>query len=185
MFRFFKIHYNLCCDCRHDDLKAMLDSSKDNLKLDAMKRIVGVGWHLELVLVILSFIFVFSTNQGHLSWNWTICSFPYHTSQARMTPSHTLQYLFLLRSARLTVLLIIYIPVVWQIKLILINALNKSLRLLILRSLSSKLEVIYWLDILLVSSGSRRAISHLFVMLSFWTSKKASRIHEILSPGQP
>ena len=41
----------------------MLDSSKDNLKLDAMKRIVGVGWHLfwykvlELVLVILSFIF--------------------------------------------------------------------------------------------------------------------------------
>lgn len=43
VFRFFKIHYNLCCDCRHDDLKAMLDSSKDNLKLDAMKRIVGVG----------------------------------------------------------------------------------------------------------------------------------------------
>lgn len=27
---------------RHDDLKAMLDSSKDNLKLDAMKRIVGM-----------------------------------------------------------------------------------------------------------------------------------------------
>ena len=46
VFRFFKIQYNLCCDCRHDDLKAMLDSSKDNLKLDAMKRIVGVGWHL-------------------------------------------------------------------------------------------------------------------------------------------
>ena len=42
-FFFFQIHYNLCCDCRHDDLKAMLDSSKDNLKLDAMKRIVGVG----------------------------------------------------------------------------------------------------------------------------------------------
>lgn len=43
VFQFFKIQYNLCCDCRHDDLKAMLDSSKDNLKLDAMKRIVGVG----------------------------------------------------------------------------------------------------------------------------------------------
>ena len=27
---------------RHDDLKSMLDSSKDNLKLDAMKRIIGV-----------------------------------------------------------------------------------------------------------------------------------------------
>ena len=152
----------------------MLDSSKDNLKLDAMKRIVGVGWHLYLgtsswnscLLVILSFIFVFSTNQGHLLWNWTICSFPYHTSQARMTPSHTLQYLFPLRSACLTVLFIIYIPVVWQIKLILINAWNKSMRLLILRSLSSKLEVIYRLE-------------------SFWMSLKASRVHEILSPSQP
>ena len=28
--------------CRHDDLKSMLDSSKDNLKLEAMKRIIGV-----------------------------------------------------------------------------------------------------------------------------------------------
>ena len=27
---------------RHDDLKQMLDSNKDNLKLDAMKRIVGM-----------------------------------------------------------------------------------------------------------------------------------------------
>ena len=28
---------------RHDDLKTMLDSSKDNLKLDAMKRMIGVS----------------------------------------------------------------------------------------------------------------------------------------------
>lgn len=28
--------------CRHDDLKDMLDSNKDNLKLEAMKRIIGV-----------------------------------------------------------------------------------------------------------------------------------------------
>lgn len=27
---------------RHDDLKEMLDSNKDNLKLEAMKRIIGV-----------------------------------------------------------------------------------------------------------------------------------------------
>ena len=27
---------------RHDDLKQMLDSSKDSLKLEAMKRIIGV-----------------------------------------------------------------------------------------------------------------------------------------------
>ena len=34
--------------CRHDDLKTMLDSSKDNLKLDAMKRIIGVREWLNL-----------------------------------------------------------------------------------------------------------------------------------------
>lgn len=28
---------------RHDDLKEMLDSNKDSLKLEAMKRIVAVG----------------------------------------------------------------------------------------------------------------------------------------------
>ena len=28
---------------RHDDLKQMLDSNKDSLKLEAMKRIIGVG----------------------------------------------------------------------------------------------------------------------------------------------
>ena len=55
------------------------------------------------------------------------------------------------------------------------------MRLLILRSLSSKLEVIYRLDILLMSLGSRKAIAHLFFMLSAWTSKKASRVHEIVS----
>lgn len=27
---------------RHDDLKQMLDSNKDNLKLEAMKRIIGM-----------------------------------------------------------------------------------------------------------------------------------------------
>ena len=30
------------CD-RHEDLKQMLDSNKDNLKLEAMKRIIGVS----------------------------------------------------------------------------------------------------------------------------------------------
>lgn len=40
----FWVHLELCVDCRHDDLKSMLDSSKDNLKLDAMKRIIGVSW---------------------------------------------------------------------------------------------------------------------------------------------
>jgi hypothetical protein len=29
-------------DFRHDDLKQMLDSNKDNLKLEAMRRIIGV-----------------------------------------------------------------------------------------------------------------------------------------------
>lgn len=29
--------------CRHDDLKEMLDSNKDSLKLEAMKRIVAVS----------------------------------------------------------------------------------------------------------------------------------------------
>lgn len=28
--------------CRHDDLKQMLDSNKDSLKLEAMKRIIGM-----------------------------------------------------------------------------------------------------------------------------------------------
>jgi len=28
---------------RHEDLKQMLDSNKDNLKLEAMKRIIGVS----------------------------------------------------------------------------------------------------------------------------------------------
>lgn len=29
-------------DFRHDDLKQMLDSNKDHLKLEAMKRIIGM-----------------------------------------------------------------------------------------------------------------------------------------------
>lgn len=29
--------------CRHEDLKEMLDSNKDNLKLEAMKRVIGVN----------------------------------------------------------------------------------------------------------------------------------------------
>lgn len=32
----------LCCN-RNEDLKQMLESNKDSAKLDAMKRIVGVG----------------------------------------------------------------------------------------------------------------------------------------------
>lgn len=39
-------HQNLNFYYRHDDLKNMLDSTKDSLKLDAMKRIVGVSLHL-------------------------------------------------------------------------------------------------------------------------------------------
>ena len=31
------------CTFRHDDLKEMLDSNKDSLKLEAMKRIVAVS----------------------------------------------------------------------------------------------------------------------------------------------
>ena len=31
-----------CVPTRHDDLKAMLDTNKDSLKLEAMKRIVAV-----------------------------------------------------------------------------------------------------------------------------------------------
>lgn len=33
---------NWMFSCRHDDLKEMLDSNKDSLKLEAMKRIIGV-----------------------------------------------------------------------------------------------------------------------------------------------
>jgi hypothetical protein len=29
---------------RHEDLKSMLDGNKDNVKLEAMKRIIGVSW---------------------------------------------------------------------------------------------------------------------------------------------
>lgn len=36
--------------CRHDDLKEMLDSNKDGLKLEAMKRIIGVSHpHLSFI----------------------------------------------------------------------------------------------------------------------------------------
>lgn len=31
---------------RHDDLKQMLDSNRDNMKLEAMKRIIGVCFKL-------------------------------------------------------------------------------------------------------------------------------------------
>lgn len=34
--------------CRHEDLKTMLDGNKDNLKLEAMKRIIGVSNYLSL-----------------------------------------------------------------------------------------------------------------------------------------
>ena len=33
----------VCFTFRHEDLKQMLDSNKDALKLEAMKRVVGVG----------------------------------------------------------------------------------------------------------------------------------------------
>jgi len=40
---------------RHDDLKQMLDSNRDNLKLEAMKRIIGVSKVLLKVSVLLLF----------------------------------------------------------------------------------------------------------------------------------
>lgn len=39
---------------RHEDLKEMLDSNKDGLKLEAMKRIIGVTMHFPLIVVKLS-----------------------------------------------------------------------------------------------------------------------------------
>lgn len=39
--------------CRHEDLKNMLDSSKDSQKLDAMKLIVGVRTICPCVLYII------------------------------------------------------------------------------------------------------------------------------------
>lgn len=38
----FRNNLNSIFDCRHDDLKQMLDSNKDNLKLEAMKRIISM-----------------------------------------------------------------------------------------------------------------------------------------------
>lgn len=35
--------YTVTLSPRHEDLKQMLDSNKDGLKLEAMKRIIGVG----------------------------------------------------------------------------------------------------------------------------------------------
>ena len=49
-FRFaFKFTHNSVFSYRHDDLKTMLDGSKDNLKLDAMKRIIGVSLRTQQV----------------------------------------------------------------------------------------------------------------------------------------
>lgn len=42
-FLFVWLYFILVFNPRHDDLKSMLDSSKDNLKLDAMKRIISVS----------------------------------------------------------------------------------------------------------------------------------------------
>lgn len=36
-------------DIRHDDLKQMLDSNRDNMKLEAMKRIIGVRKQIALI----------------------------------------------------------------------------------------------------------------------------------------
>ncbi len=37
---------------RHDDLKQMLDSNKDNLKLEAMRRIIGVRENKNSVVIV-------------------------------------------------------------------------------------------------------------------------------------
>ena len=38
----FECFIHTFCDDRHDDLREMLDNSKDGPKLDAMRRIIGV-----------------------------------------------------------------------------------------------------------------------------------------------
>lgn len=37
---------------RHEDLKIMLDSNKDNLKLEAMKRIIAVSMNTQNALIV-------------------------------------------------------------------------------------------------------------------------------------
>lgn len=39
---------------RHDDLKQMLDSAKDGPKLEAMKRIIGVRYIMNIYIYILN-----------------------------------------------------------------------------------------------------------------------------------
>lgn len=51
---------------RHDDLKQMLDSSKDSLKLEAMKRIIGVTFH-QIISFLTSLLF---KNRSHSPRWW-------------------------------------------------------------------------------------------------------------------
>jgi hypothetical protein len=51
MLTYFYFVVNILCFLyRHEDLKQMLDSNKDSLKLEAMKRIIGVSSILEFLL---------------------------------------------------------------------------------------------------------------------------------------
>jgi len=47
----FQISYFILYDFRHEDLKQMLDGNKDNLKLEAMRRIIGVRLQLKQIFV--------------------------------------------------------------------------------------------------------------------------------------
>ena len=123
-----------------------------------------------------------------------ICSMISHHKLVRSQCLSCLQYLFPSRSARLTELL----NIVWQIKLTLINASNYkyeishfevtfqwawswvyrvySITRVVVRVLLMLMAISFPRKFFLVSLGSRRAIVHLFVMLSAWTSQKASRV---------
>lgn len=62
---FFTLSLSLFC--RHDDLKEMLDSNKDSLKLEAMKRIVAVSTGCSKTLLLEDLTFRFC--QIHLCVN--------------------------------------------------------------------------------------------------------------------
>lgn len=57
---------------RHDDLKQMLDSNKDNLKLEAMKRIIGVCFVIKTDGFFLKIVSTSALNTSDY-----ICKFPF------------------------------------------------------------------------------------------------------------
>jgi len=69
---------NICCvphSCdRHEDLKQMLDSNKDNLKLEAMKRIIGVSTTAVI------FIAVYENNCLSILFTWLYLYVLFHVN---------------------------------------------------------------------------------------------------------